>query len=501
MRAHPLASLLLLTVLPSCGSDSAAQPAPASVEAGADAASEQAGSDTYVPEEDAAVTVRCTLDSGADPVGFCLQKAVLSLVHSAGVLGDAGTCESVDWLTHKPDTNGSGQVLHAVRDDIAIAAALAHYHYSAGIYGDNELTPAFDADLVKLSKVVQAEQLPDGYDGELYLGLRVMSGGLRYLQEDTEAANIDALADAYARSISDKYFHALALQGDQDAGAGDAEASDSGEAGAAPSVGVLGIEDGGQIVYRPDQAAAGALALLDMAWRKAAGEPQNALLWQARAAGVLQYVMARAREPSTGMLYRELAVSSDQGHDAAREVDGQPADTLLSDVQAATALALVRAERLASEHSTELTVMQGLTPLAWVTEITNSMNGTPTLWDAKLGGYMTGYVPSTTQVLTDKPTRANSMMLSVLHGALLAGPGAWAEQINPLRSIVMALTPEHTSLMSAMAGQEAYFLAVPSDFNLDDPDAGTGARARSYYMAAIADALDGLHEQWTGWGR
>ncbi len=426
----------------------------------------------------------------SDPVGFCTQKLVLRTEHQAAFDATRGLAQSWSSSTAKPDVDANQMVLHDPRDDAGFGAAVARYISSANTYGDNEITLTLQVDIVHLVPTLITELTPPpaGYAGDLYLDLRTMASGLRYTDRNDLAAQVDALAEAYGRAIYTTSYVTLATG---DGGAGDA---------------ILGTpvqSDGGSATaYAPGDVATGAYALADLAQRHASAEPANAAAWQSAAALVLAHLDARAKDPTTGLYYAALVTSADPAHDALAAADpsGPPADALLSDVAARVSLAMLRTQDLATNNPTTLPALLAAPLEARAEALLAALDSTPqSLWDTTVGGYFAGWVPSTSQLLTDKPTRANALLLGAIHRASVMGNGPDQTRVIPLRKLVVGTTdpdsPEvtgaETSLMSVVTNQNGYFLAVPASFDFTGVDAGSNTREKSYFSSANAAAVEG----------
>lgn len=497
---RPLVALLLFLPLSAAGtlwSCGGGNPTTGTTGASAGGSPPEAGDapslDEFQAPPDTGPTVRCKLDNGTDPVALCIQKVVLSAEHHAAFDAVHGVAQSWDAATLLPDTDASHVVLHDARDDAAYAASVARYHQSAQTYGDDEITGQLDADLVALVPRLEAELTPPpaAYAGELYLDLRHASGGLRYLNRDDLAKGVDTLAEAYGRAVFDTFFVSVP-SGDGGAGDGGADA-------------VLGTPAaGGGTAYAPADVATGALALLDLAVRHATDDPTHAASWQGAAAAAFDHLHLRARDTVTGMYFRALVTSADPGHDAlaAAPPGGPPADALLSDVQARIALALVRAQALVDQNPVAL---HGLASYPFEQRAEQAIAAldapSKSLWDATATGYMEGWVPSTATLLTDKPTRANALLFAAIHRASLMGNTPFASRTKALRPLLVDRSTPHAGLLTVVPDQTGYFRAVPAGFDFSSDggaDAGADPRARSYFSSAIADAIEGLDEQWYG---
>ena len=497
-----------------CGSDAPEPASPVSNDGSADAleASSDQKSDPYVPPSDTGPKAHCTLDNGGDPVGLCVQKLVLQVLHDAAFTASAGLVESFDSTTFLPDLADGGAPSHEPNDDVAYGASIARYHASSGVYGDNELTAVLDSDLKKLVALVLSEfaTLPDEYDGQLYLDLRTMAGGLRLLNDNEDADKLDVIAEAYGRAIYDVHYKDLpsmvndagadGTDGDLDATTDVPEETDGGPT--IPGNGIIGRAIGGdQVQYETASVTSAALVLIDLASRHASDEPVLAEAWQRAAVLSLQHVWSFAREPVTGMLYRGMIATS-----GTTDVLGgaEPKDALLIDVQATAALSMLRAKEIVDASTTGPGVDAG-GPLLGVAAtwpflqsadaLIGAANGSKSLWDPNLGGYFRGWVPSASTLLTDKPTVGNGRMLAAVHRSAVVGSSPYASQLTQLRALMMQRFPEHTSLLSAYGGQVAYFTSVPGDFNMDGAESGVPFY-RSYFTGVNTSACEALDEGW-----
>ena len=443
----------------------------------------------------------CTIQNGADPVGLCTQKTVLSDEHKVAFKAMTGVAQSWDSFSLEPDVDPSGNVFHDPRDDAAYAAACARYHHSATVYGDTKLTATLDADLVALGSLLPTEITPTtgGYAGELYFDLRTAAVGLNTLPvPTTTVTTVDMLAETYGRAIHDTSYVALG-----------SIVVDGGDGGGGMD-GVLGTPAaGGGTAYAPADAATGAYALVDLAVRHAADAPASAATWQAAAASVLAHLDARARDPSTGLYYASLVTSADPDHDALApaQAGGPPADALLTEVNARIALAYIRAGELATTNATAVPAIAALPLEKRAEALLSALDTTPQdggaeaggLWDTTVGGYFTGWVPSTKQILTDKPTRGNALVMAAIHDASVYSfyapdPG----RVATLRGLFTVATKNPIpSFINSILGQLGYFLSVPQTFAFA-ADAGTSGRQMSYFSSANTSAVEGLSELWVG---
>jgi len=502
-----LSLLLAALALASCSSDQVStQPSPQpSQDAAADeqdvAAQVESG-----PLPDVETVSRCRLDSGADPVALCVQKFVLLAQHAQAFSPATGVADSWDSISagpHEPD----GSIATTPEDNVGYGASIARYLSSARVYGDTEANDALGSDLKALAPIVRSQlaTLSDQYGGELYLRLRTLANGLRLLNATEEADKLDTIADAYGRGIYDKHYGAISTtlaDGGSEGGASTdgRPPEDSGDSSVQAHALIGQLRADGTIGYEPALVSSGAVALLDLAQRHRGTEAANAARWQGAAEDALGYIWRRGRDPSTGMFYRSLVTSADSEHDA---LSGEaPQDELSSDVQATVAFSLLQATDYLADSDSGIGLQSAYPFLDRASELVESMNGVHSLWDSKRNGYYQGWALALGQMSTDKPTRANALMLAVLHRLFVLTSVPQFDQIKPLRAIVSSQLPLYSSLLSATQDQMSYFQAVPADFDLDGDDAASlqGGR-KSYFSAANAVAFEGLDDQWYGWNR
>jgi hypothetical protein len=103
-------------------------------------------------------------------------------------------------------------------------------------------------------------------------------------------------------------------------------------------------------------------------------------------------------------------------------------------------------------------------------------------------------VPSTAQLLDDKPTRANALLLAAIRRATVLGAGPDATRVKPLRALFTAQAA-HAGFLGVLVNQNGYFNRVSSGF-----DFGPAAdpRQKSYFSSANTAAIEGLSELWLG---
>ena len=270
----------------------------------------------------------------------------------------------------------------------------------------------------------------------------------------------------------------------------------------------------GAIAYQPADVATGIVALLDMSARHSTDQPTNSLLWQSAAVRIFNHLMARARDPVTGMFYRALVTSDDPGSDALDVPAQYPSDVLLLDVQATIALALTRMQALVVANASLSQELSAFNFTNIADQLTSAMNGTlngqtTSLWDgpetpsATSGaGYMEGYIPSTGQMLTNKPTRGNALTMAALHHieADIGGTYTWQDQfILAVVTATYPTAPSNSSLLTVLPGQTGYLPGASQKFALAvGYDGGTAPLASSYTAKAIDGACEGMNELWYG---
>jgi hypothetical protein len=485
-----------------CSGDT--QPTQPPADAGSDVVDATQDNGT-TPDPDSGPTSHCTLDTGVDPVAFCIQKTVLDAEVLSAYAKGLGVVSSWDSTSYQADKDDAGKPLHDLHNDLWFTSSIANFHVSAGTYGDNTLSPKLDDILAEVEPVLEAElgTAPDGYDGETYAHLRNTAAGLRYINESAKAAAIDKVADAYGRQIYTKYVHALPAS---DAGAPDA---------------VIGASDGhGNWAYVTADAATGALALLDMVARHggdAGDDAANAALWDTAARAVLDHLYNRARHTS-GMYYRALVTSADPQHDALAP-SPQGNDVLLSDVQATVALTLSRASALVTDPKKGgmlSSATQAYPFNLYSSELLDALNGSLSLWDQSAdagtpnadagvaAGYIEGVVPATSTLLRNRSTRANALLLGAVHRHIIDDSGKQGWQGKWLRAELIKELPVGSSLLAVVQNQSGYLRASSFDYGLavlsaDGGDGGLVPLARSYDAASIGAALEALNELWYGW--
>jgi hypothetical protein len=554
------ATFLVTAPLGGCGDDSGDAGGDAGFDSGVDSGEADAAGPNLTPS-DASGQANCTVN-GIDYIDFCLQKTILRGEHAVFDPKN-GVASSWSATTFAPNSDG-GSVLHDYRDDVAYGSSLSIYLISENEYSDTQLDPIITADLSALAPLVESEftTLPASYDGELYLRLRRLAEGLSLVQDTANGAKITAIADAYGRAIYSMSFHPLALTSPDDAGTVDASEDGSAPLDAAVdsstpdsatgpgtddagSDGGLHFVDGilgtpaasGGIAYDVDQAASGALALVDMANRHATDDASQAAVWAQAAGVVFNHLYARARH-SSGLYYSYLVTSSDPGHDALDTVL-TPSDTLLTETQGSVMASMLRAVGILTLGN--VPQLSASTLNALVVVPLNSIQGTPSLWDttsnsatldacgilapssgitAPCGGtgFFSRELPSTTGVdMTTKTIRGNALLFAAIHRAIQnalspvpptgvpldAGIGSLIdyEPLTTLFTSQVGVTgeqgtevftgPVNLTFLTQVSAQNAYPSELAAGLTLVPGDANFTAQANAY-------AIEALTEQWVG---
>jgi hypothetical protein len=476
----------------------------------------------------------CTLaDHKTDPVALCIQEQLLQFELANAYQKGQGVAPS--WSSVPPYSAGTGQ--HAWQDDLGLAGALGAYYCSAEIYGNNQSQAPFDAALLDLGPVLVNElkqSPPPGYDGEIYFRLRWAEAAYNYVNSQN-AASLAAMAETFGAGLAAQAFAVPASGGTGDAGdAGDAGgAGDGGEAGAAGSPGgtVIGAKNAdGTVTYAPAQTIMAAAALLDMAVLHVkdadAGAAGAAQQWGATGLQVLDYVLARGRDPVTGLFYQSLTTSGSPGHDTPGP--GTPtSDTFLTDDQAWATMGLARAQDLlvtlaaavgdagadaggldASAVTTQTYGNAGAA-LAASVAAAGLFDGTTTPGSPPpVGAFMEGVGPM--GVLTNKTSIGNAIMLGGLHRIYGEVGTPLAYELGQTRTALLQLQPAKTSLMSVVTDsngnpvQQSYLRAASKSFDYAvayAPDGGAAGQepgATDYRPAALHAMIEGFNQLWHG---
>jgi hypothetical protein len=513
-------------------SDAGADTGPAT---GADANAPDDADGVPVPDASTSCSVNGSGTQAEDFIDFCFQKKILAAEHKV-FDPKLGVASSWSVTTGNPDTDG-GAIVHSYRDDVAYGASLGTYAISAEVYGDSEISASVVVpDLTALSTLVQSElaTLPASYDGELYMRLRRFAQGLDSLQDADDGApfggSIDAIADAYGRAIYQTYFHSLAAApvdgGAVDGGdAGDDAGTDGGGLGdggddagptnVAIADGILGVSQaGGGYLYDVDQAASGALALVDMANRHLVDSPAESAAWARAAGAVFNHLYTRARH-SSGLYYADLVTSSDPGHDALANVV-TPSDALLTETSASVAASLMRASTIVTTNAlaslslypfatqvvSPLSGLQGISPdggagfALWdPTPTTDTTAACALLEDASAcggSGFFVRYLPSGPSLDNGSKTlRGNALaFVAVQHSLVLRGAAAGID-FEPLQALFESTQGVNQSFVTQEFDQVAYLNALSATL-------GVLPTGGSYSAQANAYAIEALTEQWVG---
>ncbi len=499
-----------------CAGDRPADATDAGSDVQVDVAHDRFDSANIIPPLSDASKKSCTLDNNDDPVLLCTQKMVLKAAHDAAFVSTTGALQSWDATTFAPDKDGTGAFAHDVHDDVAYAMACSTYAASATRYGDTELTYTLDLDLVTLAPLIRAElaTLPDEYTGEMYQGLRGAAVGLRVLNRNDDATAFDALADRVGAAI---FAHFITLSASSlDAGAGDGGGTgdaggDAGDAGTLPQGDGVLANDAARKDYAPHLVASGALAMIDMAVRHTADDPTNAARYVSAAQQSLDHLYLRGRDPTTHLYYRLLVPSAASGADDLSPRASVPADLLATETTAGVALSLFLANDLVAanlKNGGPVTLLASYPFVARGSEAIAALNGTKSLHDVDKEGYFEGYVPSTGTVLTNKTTRANSLVFRAIHRANVVGISPYGAQLKPLRIVLGTRSPLGVGILSASGSQNAFYASVAKDYSVppasytigDAGDVGPFVpHPNSYTTAAVTDAVQAFEEDWNGY--
>jgi hypothetical protein len=440
----------------------------------------------------------CTLgDHVTDPVDLCLQQEALSSeVKYAYTMGQ-GVAPSWSSVTGAP---GSG---HSWQDDLGLAGALGAYYCSAEVYGNTQVDAPFKAVVVDLAAVLGAELSatpPSGYDGEVYFRMRWAQAAFAYWS-GSGAIAMQAAADAFAAGLLSQAYPRPPVAG-----------GDGGDAGAGGIV--IGSKNAdGTVAYSPARSVMAAAALLDWAGQAAANDGGSRAQAWATAQEVLDYVLARGKDPVTGLFYQSLVTSSDPGHDALGPA-APTNDTFLTDDQAWVVLGLVRAQdALAKSAGGDAgggspIYANAASDLASAVVQANLFDGTTSPGTPPPpGAFMEGVGPA--GVLTNKTTIGNAMMLGGLHRTLMDVGVTLAYTLGEMRAALTQAQPAHSSLFSVVTdpsglpAQQAFLRASSKSFDYAVTYADAGAAveepgARDYRADAVHALVEGLSQLWHG---
>ena len=466
----------------------------------------------------------CKLSDGSDPVALCVQEQqVIGFELQYAYTNGKGVAPG--WASSAPYAALTGHDWH---DDLGLAGTLGAFYCSAEIYGNNLSSAAVTAVLTDLGGVLVPElqqALLTGYDGEVYFRLRWAQAAFNYANDAT-AAKLQSMADAYGAGIAAQAYPVAAAAGD-------------GGDGGSPGGTVIGTKNAdGSVTYAPAQTVMAAAALLDMAVIGATGPDAGPVkAWASTAQQVITYVLARGRDPVTGLFYQSLTTSGDPGHDAVG-VGAPTNDSMLTDTQAWAILGLSRAQDLlvtyemspaadagadaaseAGHPHRDRTGSPGATsrpprpPQACSTASTTS--AAPAV--QPVGAVMEGLVLSGSQVLTNKTTIGNAVMLGGFHRVTVGQGTVLSYELGEIRSALGwvpagTLQPAHTSLLTIVTDangdllQQTYLRAGSKAFGFADayspgsePVAqGQEPGATNYRSDAVHAMVEGFTQLWYG---
>jgi hypothetical protein len=448
-----------------------------------------------------------------DTVALCIQERVLTneLQHAY----TTGQGVAPGW-----SSTGSYAALagHDWQDDLGLAGALGAYYCSAEVYGNTHSTATFSAALTDLGGVLLRElgQTPSPtaglYDGEIYFRLRWAQAALQYV-DIVDAAALKGVADAYGAALASQAY---------------AVAAGGGDAGS-PGGMVIGTKNGdGSVAYSPASTVMAAAALLDMANLQASTVDAGSGVALANTAQqVLAYVLARGRDPVTGLFYQALVTSNDPDHDAVGP--GTPtSDSMLSETQAWIVLGLARAQDLLvtfqAMGGVEADASEGSVapqPVYWLAadDLAGSMtsaglfDGTPTPpTPPPPGALMEGIVLSGQQLLTDKTTISNAIMLGGFHRVVSGEGSQLSYQLGEMRAALVQVQPANSSLLSIVtdgigdvvqqsylrAGSKSFGYAVAYSPGGDGPGEVPEVGASNYRSDAVHAMIEGITQIWYG---
>lgn len=488
----------------------------------ADTGSDSLLSDVIGPLPDS-TNDTCTLaDHKTDPVAICIQEQVLQFELQYAYTKGKGVAPT--WSSAAPYGAGTG---HRWQDDLGLAGALGAYYCSSEVYGNNNSTAAFGQVLVDLGPVLSAElkaSPPAGYDGETYFRLRWAQAAYNYANDPQTAGILQSMADAYGMALAAQAYAVApsAAVGDAGGGGGDAGGGDAGAGNPGnPGGVVIGTKNGdGSVAYAPVQTIMAAAALLDMAHLFAPDPDAGAKAhgWATTADQVVTYVLARGKDPKTGLFYQSLVTSGDPGHDALGP--GQPtSDTFLVDDQAWIALALARAQDLRNSLPVVDAGDAATTPvplydtagadLAAALTGANLFDGTTQPSSpAKPGAFLEGLGPA--GILTNKTTTGNAILLGGLHRVATGAGTAQAYTLGQVRAALTQALPANSSLFSVVTDsngnpvQQAYLRAGSKSFGYAAsyaPDGGAAGQeqgATDYRTDALIAFVEGITQLWHG---
>ncbi|MGD0529095.1 MAG: hypothetical protein ABSE49_28410, partial [Polyangiaceae bacterium] len=313
-------------------------------------------------------------------------------------------------------------------------------------------------------------------------------------------------------------------------------AAAGGDAGSSGGM-VIGVANGdGSVTYSPAQTVMAAAALLDMAVLEAEGADAGPVTsaWATAAQQVLAYVLARGRDPGSGLFYQSLTTSGDPGHDAVGV--GTPTnDSMLTETQAWVILGLARAQDLLDTYEMDATGDSGpdgmasniaaydVAANALATSMSNVglFDGTtmppPAPAVQPVGALMEGIILSTGQLLTNKTVIGNAVYLGGMHRVAVSSGAPLSYQLGEIRSalggvpqgtIQLASTSLFTIVTDANGDllQQAYLRAGSKDFHYAEAyspgaepiEQGQEPGATNYLASANHAMIEGLTQIWYG---
>jgi len=467
----------------------------------------------------------CTLsDHVTDPVAICIQQQVIGFELQYAYTSDAGVAPT--WSSTSPYAAGTGA--HQWQDDLALAGALGAYYCSAEVYGNNAATAEFDQKLRDLAPFLMGElqgSPPAGADGETYFRLRWAQAAYNYVN-DNDALVVQAAADTFGAGLATQAYVVPASGGTGgDGGSPEAGSSEggSGDAGSGnPGGVVIGTKNAdGTVSYAPRQAIMAAAALLDLAiLHKTDVDAGNAPpQWVATAQKTLDYVLARGRDPVTGLFYQALVTSGDPGHDALGPAS-PTSDTFLTEDQAWAMLGLARAQDLLAAYFKNVAKDAGLDASGVLLETYANAGVTLAasiahagLFDGvsspgsppPVGAFYEGIGP--TGLLTNKTTIGNAIMLGAFHRIAVAAGSSFAYELGQTRAALLQFSPVKTSLFSVVADQngnpvqQAYLRAASKSYDYAasyTADGGLEPGAADYRTDAVNAFVEGINQLWHG---
>jgi len=468
----------------------------------------------------------CTLgDMLTDPVALCVQQQIITeeLQHAyTKGQGVAPGWASTAPYTQLPRTDTSWQ------DDLALAGVLGAFYCNAEVYGNNQSDSTLTVDLDDLGPILIPElqqALVTGYDGEIYFRLRWAQAAYNYANDATATA-LQGMANAYAGSVAMQVYSVPA-------GGGDA---------GSPGGMVIGVKNGdGSVTYSPAQTVMAAAAMLDMASLQLAGADAGTAspAWVTEAQQVIAYVIARGRDPVSGLFYQALTTSGDPGHDTVAA--GSPTnDSMLTETQAWVILGLARAQDLLTSYESGApdagaegglfdSGLPGVTPYDTVANAVAGSLSTAGLFDGTttppaspaqqpVGALMEGVILSGQQLLTDKTTIGNAIYLGGLHRAAVAAGAPLAYQLGEIRSALGVipvggtLHVAQTDLLTVVTDssgdliQQTYLRAGSKSFHYADAyspgsepvEQGQEPGAANYRVDANHAMVEGFTQLWYG---